>query len=266
MASRTCPRSWFAIIFSLSVGEQGFPDNTSCNLPPQTGIVNHPEDLKKDKALQIAQIWNEVLQIPTTMEIQSLLNEILQKTGEFQWLQQQQQQQQQEEEEEEEAAEQSQSFLISPAHPTYITPRHCNTWGGFFPLFLWKPRVFHGTFKASGISGSDQLPYPKLFWLLGLQSACRLSRFVGWIVLDFNVMFFHWRNGFWIGFYICIFSEREKESMSMVHHKIRGCLGCRHLLVHHLEAPSHLHQAHAFRNEGRPQKCWYKNRIRPHFH
>ena len=32
-------------------------------------------------------------------------------------------------------------------------------------------RAAKGTFKSSGISGSDQLPYPKLFSLLGLQSA-----------------------------------------------------------------------------------------------
>lgn len=90
MASRTCPRSWFAIIFSLSVGEQGFagvcckhlsfPDNTSCNFPPKQALSTTRRILE-DKALQIAQIWNEVLQIPTAMEIQSLLNEILQKTG-----------------------------------------------------------------------------------------------------------------------------------------------------------------------------------------
>ena len=177
------------------------------------------------------------------------------KDGEFQWQQQQQQ-------EEKEAAEQSQSFLISPAHPTYITPQHLRfSWHlqglrnlGFRPVAISKAVL------TAGAPVSLSLESGRIFSLDFMLLFCRLNR------LGVQVMFFHWRNEFWIRFNIYIFREREKESMSVVHHKIRRCLGCRHLLVHHLEAPSHLHQAHAFRNEGRPQKCWYKNRIRPHFH
>ena len=54
---------------------------TSLATCPPNRHCQPPTRILEDKALQIAQIWNEVLQIPTTMEIQSLLNEILQKTG-----------------------------------------------------------------------------------------------------------------------------------------------------------------------------------------